>query len=26
VKSLGWEPTWTFEAGLERAIEYYLEA
>lgn len=23
VKSLGWEPDWTFDAGLERAVEYY---
>ena len=23
VHSLGWEPDWTFEAGLERAVEYY---
>lgn len=24
VRSLGWEPEWTFEEGLERTIDYYL--
>ena len=25
MRSLGWEPEWSFEEGLERTIEYYLE-
>lgn len=25
VRSLGWEPEWTFEGGLERAVQYYLD-
>jgi dTDP-glucose 4,6-dehydratase len=24
IERLGWEPSWSFEAGLERAVEYYL--
>ena len=24
VKQLGWEPSWSFEEGLERTVEYYL--
>jgi len=24
IRELGWEPEWSFEAGLERTIEYYL--
>jgi dTDP-glucose 4,6-dehydratase len=24
VEALGWEPEWTFEAGLDRTVEYYL--
>jgi dTDP-glucose 4,6-dehydratase len=25
IRSLGWEPEWKFEDGLERTVEYYLE-
>jgi dTDP-glucose 4,6-dehydratase len=25
IESLGWEPTWTFEDGLERTVDHYLE-
>jgi dTDP-glucose 4,6-dehydratase len=25
VESLGWQPEWTFEEGLERTVEYYLD-
>ncbi|ELY63464.1 dTDP-glucose 4,6-dehydratase [Natrinema versiforme] len=24
IERLGWEPSWSFEAGLERAVDYYL--
>lgn len=24
IESLGWEPTWTFDEGLKRTVEYYL--
>lgn len=24
IESLGWEPEWTFDEGLERTVEYYL--
>jgi dTDP-glucose 4,6-dehydratase len=24
IEALGWEPTWSFEEGLERTVEYYL--
>jgi dTDP-glucose 4,6-dehydratase len=25
IESIGWEPQWTFDEGLEKAISYYLE-
>jgi dTDP-glucose 4,6-dehydratase len=24
LEALGWQPSWTFEAGLQQAVEYYL--
>jgi dTDP-glucose 4,6-dehydratase len=25
IESLGWEPRWSFEEGLDATVEYYLE-
>jgi dTDP-glucose 4,6-dehydratase len=26
IETLGWEPSWTFEEGIEKAVDYYLSA
>jgi len=26
LEALGWQPSWSFEEGLQRAVEYYLDA